>query len=827
MFKQIFTATLVFFITTPVYAQIIPDNTVGSTVTRDVIIKDALGDSIKGGEIRGSNLFHSFQEFNINAGQRVYFANPDGVNNIFSRVTGSNPSNINGTLGVLGNANLYFLNPNGIIFGSNARLDLNGSFLATTAQSINFADGIKFETTNLQATPLLTVSIPVGVQFSNNPGKIQVKGSGHNYTGGFPTPSSGKPGIPQLQVSPGRTLALIGGEITFKSGVISGEGGEIELGGIGNQNQNPLVQFTSTNTGWKFNYSAIEKFAPINLTQKASVDGSGVNTSNIYLTGSKIDIADGSVVFIENRGSQPGGNITVKADEAVTIRGTSTDRTADSRLSTIARSTGNSGDISVETKRLAVQDFGDIYNFTYGRGNSGAINIKATDSIEMGGVPVFNPIQESGISALTFGLGNSGKVIISTGKLSLLPVSVISASTFGLGNGGQVTINANESIELIGKTANTTGTALINASTFGSGNAGSLQISTSRLLIKNGAAIGATNFGTGNGGTVIINASESIGLMGSREDASLGGKVPSQIGVSNRKPSAAFQQFFNLSSTPSGDSGNLKINTSQLSITDGAEVMLLNEGTGKGGTFIVNAEDILMDKGNIQAFTDSGKGGNVSFNLQNTLLLRNGSIINAEAGKDGDGGNITINSPLIIGLENSDITANANQGNGGNIKIRTQGIFGLQNRNQRTPKSDIVASSQFGVDGIVEINNSELDLNSGLSELPQEIINSNEQITTGCNSISENKLVASGRGGLPPSPMGALRSQTVWNDLRNVNVAKQNAENIQASDKVNNSQLIEADSWVIDANGQVNLVANNNRENSQAGASCLEKAGNM
>ncbi len=110
--------------------QIIPDETLGaesSVVTPDNI-KGIESDHISGGAVRGSNLFHSFREFNIGEGRGGYFENPAAIENIFSRVTGNNPSNILGTLGVLGNANLFFLNPNGILFGRNASLDLRGSF---------------------------------------------------------------------------------------------------------------------------------------------------------------------------------------------------------------------------------------------------------------------------------------------------------------------------------------------------------------------------------------------------------------------------------------------------------------------------------------------------------------------------------------------------------------------------------------------------------------------------------------------------------------------------------------------------------------------------
>ncbi|WP_339376483.1 two-partner secretion domain-containing protein, partial [Calothrix sp. NIES-2098] len=149
-------------------AQIVPDGTLGaeSTIlTPNTNVQGLPASLIEGGATRGVNLFQSFLQFNVGDGQRVYFANPAGIENIFTRVTGSDPSKIFGTLGVDGRANLFFLNPNGIIFGSNARLDVAGSFLATTANSFVFENGLKFSATNPETAPLLTVSLRPGLQF--------------------------------------------------------------------------------------------------------------------------------------------------------------------------------------------------------------------------------------------------------------------------------------------------------------------------------------------------------------------------------------------------------------------------------------------------------------------------------------------------------------------------------------------------------------------------------------------------------------------------------------------------------------------------------------
>ncbi|HEY9597167.1 MAG TPA: filamentous hemagglutinin N-terminal domain-containing protein, partial [Cyanophyceae cyanobacterium] len=158
----------------PVFAQIVPDNTLGtenSQVTPNANVRGLPAERIDGGAVRGSALFHSFSEFNVNNGQRVYFSNPAGIADIFSRVTGSNVSNILGTLGVDGGANLFLLNPNGILFGPNAQLDIQGSFLATTGSSFKFSDGSEFSATNPQAAPLLSINVTPGVQWgANHPG---------------------------------------------------------------------------------------------------------------------------------------------------------------------------------------------------------------------------------------------------------------------------------------------------------------------------------------------------------------------------------------------------------------------------------------------------------------------------------------------------------------------------------------------------------------------------------------------------------------------------------------------------------------------------------
>ncbi|WP_008310799.1 filamentous hemagglutinin N-terminal domain-containing protein [Leptolyngbya sp. PCC 6406] len=148
-------------------AQIIPDGTLGpeqSTLNTGTV-NGLPADLIQGGAIRGDNLFHSFTEFNVGDSQRVYFAHPDTVSRIIGRVTGNNASFINGTLGVIGSADLFLFNPNGVVFGPNAHLDIQGSFLGSTANSLDWGSGLEFSPTDSEAPTLLAIYLPVSLTY--------------------------------------------------------------------------------------------------------------------------------------------------------------------------------------------------------------------------------------------------------------------------------------------------------------------------------------------------------------------------------------------------------------------------------------------------------------------------------------------------------------------------------------------------------------------------------------------------------------------------------------------------------------------------------------
>jgi filamentous hemagglutinin family protein len=779
----------------PVSAQIAPDGSLPTSVTSG----DGLNFTIDNGALSGNNLFHSFSEFSVPTNGSAFFNNAADVQNIFSRVTGGNISNIDGLLRANGGASLFLLNPAGIIFGPNAQLNLGGSFFGTTANSIQFADGVEFSATNPSASPLLTVSVPVGLQLGANPAPIQVNGTGHNITRPNPlaplvrnNPNSG------LRVKSGNTLALIGGDITLNGGVLTAEGGNIEIGAV--SGASARVSMTETDAGWTLNYDSVQQFADVELTQRALIDAGNTAPGSIRVRGSNLSLQGASMLLLENRGTQPTGSIDIQTTQSVQLTG---DDSFSNRIISDAFSTGRGGDVSISTERLLLQGSGNVIRaWTFGAADSGNIKIDAPDISIIGGLK-----ESSGIAIRTFGGADGGNLTFNTDRLLVWNGgSIANNVNGGSGSAGNVTVNATESVEIGGSGGNTI-TLIVSSAVSPSGNAGSVTVNAPRLVVSDGATISSSTFGAGTGGSVTVNASESIQVRGTGFNVFTQRIEPSIIRSSGILTPPATQQRLGLPATVTGPAGNITLNTPQLQVTDGASVSVKHDSLGNAGTLNINAGEVLLDTGgSLTATTTSGQGGNITLQSE-TLQLRNNSSITTTAGGTGNGGNITIDSPTIVGLENSDIIANAVQGAGGNIQINTQGIFGLENRPQLTSESDITASSQFGVSGNITINNPTATSSLGIVELPQDPIDPGQEIAQGCNAIGDSQFIATGRGGIPASPDSMIQSSRVWHDLRDVSVLEGGEMVDAATVPVPPEPLVEATTWVRNDRGQVELVA--------------------
>jgi len=772
-------------------AQVTADDTLKTTVSQS-------GNNfiITNGSAANSNLFHSFQQFTVPTGTSAIFdlINTPNIASIFARVTGGSISQIDGMIQTINSNNpvsLFLINPSGIIFGPNASLNIGGSFLGTTANSIEFADGLKFSAANTTVPPLLTIAVPVGLQFGQNSGAVGI--AVQNSINGIPQTPLG------LQVTSGKTLALLGNGINLEGGVLKTINGSIEVGSV----HSGEVRLTQVPQGWTFDYSNSVGLSDIQLTKQAQVSGSGTGSSRIQMQGRNISLLEGSTVTLKNKGGLSSNQITINAIESFTVAGTNSAGTINSQLASDTIGMGQGGNITISTGELSVQDGGQIRSHTYSSGQGGDIFVKASESIFASGFNPANPSTMTSILTTSFGSGKGGNVNLSTQKLIAANGSSIGSTALITGDSGNVQINASDSIDVSGINYVTLLPTTVASSTVGSGNAGNLTITTARLTVRDGSLVTSSTGAMGNAGNVKILASDFIEVSGTARDSMLS----SSIGSNALRLDAVTRATYRLPEFPSGNAGGVIIMTPQLRVKDRADIGVKNEGTGNAGNFEVYADSIfLTNRGTISAATQSGNGGNLVLNAQELLLMRGNSKISVEAKEAGDGGNITLKAPAIVGLENSDIIANAVKGRGGNIQIATQGIFGLQFRPGLTPENDITASSQFGVSGTVRVNTVGVDPNSGLVELPANVTDPSQQIATGCSANSGSSFVATGRGGVPQNPTQEVRSDRTWSDIRDIS-AFQQSSTVTAQISSSPEVLVQATSWRHNAEGKIELIA--------------------
>lgn len=390
----------------------------------------------------------------------------------------------------------------------------------------------------------------------------------------------------------------------------------------------------------------------------------------------------------------------------------------------------------------------------------GNIRIQAADSIQLSGTSPMRKIA-SEVNTVTRNENRAGNLSLSTRQLMVFDGGVVGSYSFGKGAAGDLLINASEFVKTSGVEPTMLQPSIISSTAFRSGNAGQVTINTQRLVVQAGGRIDSSTAATGNAGSVIVNATESVEVNGRVS----GSRNPSLIISSANILDAPLRLALGLPEFPSGAAGSVTINTPNLKVTDGGRIAVKNEGIGNAGELSINARAIALNKGQLTAGTSQGEGGNL-FLKGTTLLLRNGSSITATAGGLGAGGNIKIQAPIIVGLENSDIIANAFNGKGGMIDINTQSIWGLSYRDRLTSESDISASSEFGVDGSVQLNTISINPANAFNTLPINIQDSSNQITNDCVSSQGSHFAFTGRGGMAQNPIRERRINRTWSDIR-------------------------------------------------------------
>lgn len=757
----------------------------------------------------GNNLFHSFENFSILRNQTASFRNIDSnVTHIFSRVTGGSASRINGLLealqanGQVSSANFFLINPRGVLFGRHAALNLGGSFLASTAESIRFADGVEFSAVNLQPSPLLTVSVPVGLQFGR-PGLLRNE-SRSNLVRPFGEPIAGG-----LQVAPGETLALVGGQVDVSGGYLTAPGGRVELGSVASGE----VAIRETPLGWELNYPAAAQFGTINFSNQATVNATDLTGNrpggSIQIRADQLNITGSTVIVSDTlAGNRPGQPLVIRAEQ-VNLSEFSLLSTA-----TFANSnTGNSGPIRLQTERLSMQSGSQITTVTAGAGNAGHLSIVA-EAIELNGRggAIISPTALLS-TALEGSSGRGGNLTLSTRSLRLAAGAEIAADTSGAGRAGALRIRAT-TIELDGVLRNSRGGVVVregrpfstgifaDSNETATGRGGSIQISTKRLRLSNGAVIQTNSEGVGDAGNLTIRAAESVELTG----AAGPGLPPTTIfAASGGLPSIQGGG----EPTATGRGGTLTIQTPNLEVQNGAVIAVssLNpdELAAGAGSLNIQAEQIRLDRrGRLVAESASGQGGDIDLRIQEALVLRRNSQVSTSAGvenRGGDGGNLTIDTGFILAapVEDSDIRANAFTGRGGRVTITADAILGTTPQPQPTNLSDITASSTFGTPGEVIIRSPNVNPSTATPALASVPLS--DRPAQGCEvvqSSSRAEFFTTGRSGLSPTPYEPLSDSEILADLR-----FPQAETVPADA----APIVEAAGWRMNE-GMIVLVAN-------------------
>ena len=674
---QLLLCTVSCLCTTVTYAQITPDNTLDTQVDRNGNVSE-----ITGGQTQGGNLFHSFQDFSVPSGNEAFFNNADSISTIFSRVTGVNVSEIDGLIRANGSADLFLINPNGIIFGENASLDLGGSFLASSAESILFDEG-EFSATDLDTPPLLTINMPIGLGLPDNPAAIVNRSTAQDSQGN----SVG------LEVLGNNNLSLIGGRIEFEGGKVTASGGNVELGGLSQAGTVGISEDGSLS--WTEDLAK----ADIALSNGAVVDVTGAGEGNIFVNARNLGLTEnselkGGIAAESTAINAQAGNIEINLTDNLNLDNSNITNTVE------AEGVGNSGDINITTGSIKATNRGQIDTNTFGKGNGGNVNIAATGDITFDGE---SDNLESGVISLVLenAEGNAGDITISTqGNLSLTNGGRVDASSNGQGNGGNITINAGGDITFDGEDSEKLGsgvTSLVNPEA--EGNAGNVTISTGgNLTLTNRGRIEANNNGNGqgNGGNVTINAGGNLTVDGEKNSKGFGSNVRSLV-----------------NKNVTGDSGNIVITTGgNLTVNNEGEVDASSNGKGDSGNIVITTGGnlTLNSEGRVDS-ANSGEGdsGNITVSTIGNLTLSSGGQIDTNINTQGNGGDITINAIGNITFEGDDFNGDGSgatslvgengSGNAGNITISTEGKLSLTDGG----RVDVSSNSGQGNAGAIDI----------------------------------------------------------------------------------------------------------------------------
>ncbi|PZD70858.1 hypothetical protein C1752_08852 [Acaryochloris thomasi RCC1774] len=697
-------------------AQLTPDQTLGPESSRvERQPQPTPTNLITGGARRGQNLFHSFQDFNVESGQSVFFRNPNGVNNILTRVTGGSTSNIDSVLGVRGDANLFVINPNGIIFGPDASLDVGGSFVATTADALQFNEQDSFSATSPQTSSLLSIQ-PSAFFFNQiNSGEITNQSQAFfdfasGLTGGISTAGLGVP--------EGKSLLLVGGNINIDGGGLNAISGRVELASV---QAGQTLEIDEAD-----GELSLQSLSPAQA-RNITFDNAGITTTGarglIRFQGNNLILTDSTIsTFIPTTSSSVEGvntGIVLMAQDLVLD---------DTSITTALFSSPEQvGDILIEADQFIARNNSSLSAGTSTSGNEGNIIIKVKDLFSLDSSSLSTESTNVILDA-----GESGDIEIDAEEFTSLNNAEISTSTIGIGNAGDILIEARNRVLLDNSQIRSESNPSPSDPFSEIGEAGEIQIKSAQFTAQNNSQLSTSTSTTGNSGNIIIKVDDFSLISNSR--------------IRN-----------NIRSSASGDGGNINIDAGQFTVQDDSVISTNLNGQSSAGSINIKADNLsLINDGRIRSDINSlGRGDGGDINIESDqFTAQNDSVISTNLFGQGKTGNINIKADDFSLASNSRIRSDVNAsaiGNGGNINIDID-RFSAQNDSflftilfgQGTSGDINVRADDFSL-----VSNSRIrsDINSSAEGDGGDINIEAEQFSADQNSSLTSNLFGQGKAG--------------------------------------------------------------------------------
>ena len=721
----------------PLLADIVTDGSVGPAQALsgpDVTIPESLG------TVSGQNLLHSFQKFSIGENESATFTGSDTISNVISRVTGGDISTIDGKLiSKVGNADFFFINPSGVVFGPHASVDVPAAFHVSTADALHFSDGTVLNCTSPDPSTL-TQAAPeafgfLGTQRAN----IEINGS-------------------VLAFESESSVSITAGDIAIQpfddaSAEITATSGNVSLSATGNtQIRIPTLNESTTTL-------PLTKANGMITVESSIIDVSGNGGGNMAIEGGRLKI-DNATITSDNTGNKHAQNkIDISLNDTLEI-------VNQGYISNGTLNNGNAGEVIVKSKSITINGQGNdagIYSQAEKEkfyGNAGKIKLNVIDEVKL--------LNGGRISSDSYSNGDSGHINISSSKIKLdgngfyTGISTDAADSDSVGTAGKIVIDVDDSIELFDN-------AEISSSTWSQGDAGTVDISANNIKIDGegdyagvySMAIEKNNEGHGGNITIITNksldmtnGSEISTSTWSQGDA---GNILISAKTINIDGQGSYTGIYSQANDENskGNAGNIELSVEEeLSLIEGGRLSCDSFSFGNAGTITIKTSDLTLD-GN-GAYTgiscdsinndSNSNAGLLSINVNDLFEVLDGSEISCNSESYGNAGEISIAAGLInidgngyeTGIYSQTKGINAN-GHSGNIELNILESFNLTN-------AGYVSSESFsnGGAGHISISASNLTINgfsnrSGISSETHNVDgngNAGDIAVTVCDQIN-------------------------------------------------------------------------------------------